>query len=229
MPKQPKHQAWNTYTGHIHSRATAPSLRAEVDFAAPFLDMHLLVDSGLPSLQVGVAPGWLANWNRRLWRQRARAPETMARRPVGWSPPLGAPSRPEPPGGPRGGAGNQVERCRGWRLTALSRPSISTSWPSPPTRAGPTMRLCSGVSRTSSGGSSVTPSLSRMSSTWMQGGAAWVHGVAAWVHGVTWGCSLDAWACSLGARGCSLGARFAAWTRGAAARFGHRCGGCEAP
>ena len=53
----------NMHAPHIdimvpRSHAMTHSLCAEVDIAAPFLDMHLLVDPGLPPLQVGVAPGW---------------------------------------------------------------------------------------------------------------------------------------------------------------------------
>jgi hypothetical protein len=44
------------------------SLCAEVDIAAPFLDMHLLVDPGLAPLQVGVTPGWPYAYMRQSLR-----------------------------------------------------------------------------------------------------------------------------------------------------------------
>ena len=55
------------------------------------------------------AAWWVkARWNRRLWRRLARASEAVAGRPVARYLSLGARSRPEPPGAPRGGAGAAV-------------------------------------------------------------------------------------------------------------------------
>ena len=55
------------------------------------------------------------------------------------------------------------------RSMYASRPSISISWPSGATSAGPTSRLQSGVSRTSSTGSERSSALSRTSSTLRRG------------------------------------------------------------